>query len=223
MKKILFLLVLAMAGSLAWAQAPVKDSVARADSSEVEENVIGGRVMSPKGRGEANVLGAPVYYDINGGVRGGRVASDGRYHRPKHHYLNNLGYYFDSYFVEMEGMFGDDELAMGGSFTYLPDRWGAYGSALVGINHDYLSVGPAVRLSQEGSFIDWHLYGGVMIGQTLGGELGMRWAVPSRKGSFSWSSGSMGLVVVDGRSYLTVGLSLEIAALVSLSSLLLLW
>ena len=97
--KRLILIALLMAWGTVWAQDVVRDSVAAStDTIDNEENVIGAKPR-PKGeKKEANVLGAPVYYDQNGNVKGSGENSE-VYRRPKHHYLNNLSSRYCSLFV----------------------------------------------------------------------------------------------------------------------------
>lgn len=159
-----------------------------------------------------NVLGAPVYYDTLGNVIGKTQPGDTIAHLPKHHYFNRLSNEFNAFFFEMEGLFGNNDIALGANFTYLPERWGIYGSLLGGINHGYVSVGPALRLSDNGGLLDWHLYGGVMLSNHLGGELGFRVALPKRDGRFCWESVSIGGGVIGRHPFFTCGLSLEICA-----------
>ncbi len=223
MKKYLLLLML-LACTSVWAQDVVRDSAAVADTSDTEENVIGGRPQRSNVQSKANVLGAPVYYNLDGSVRtpgGHRGNPRGEYVRPRHHWRNTLDSRFNSYFCEVEGMLGTGDVAIGMNFTYLPNRWGVYGSLMTGMLHDYASLGPALRLSDFDDPCDWHLYGGIMMGDGVGGEVGMRIASPRHDGAFGWCSGSMGMAFLDGESYITFGLSLELTALVALSLLLL--
>ena len=162
-----------------------------------------------------NVLGAPVYYDTLGNVRGNATPGDTTWHLPKHHYFNRLSNDFCSSFLEIEGLLGFKDAAIGINYTYLPERWGGYGSLLFGINHVYLSAGAALRLSNNGSLFDWQLYGGPVYGGRLGGELGFRLAMPRRDGDFCWTSLSTGMIVMPHRVFFTCGLSLELAAMVS--------
>ena len=219
MKKLLTLVLLFACGSV-WAQDVVRDSVATADSADTEENVIGAKPTATHTRREANVLGAPVYYDLNGNIQGSGEHSD-VYHRPKHHYLNNLDDRFCSVFAEGETLRGGSDMAFGLNFTYLPKRWGAYGSVLLGINHDYLSVGPVLRLSDYDSMLDWQLYGGLMLGgRSAGGEVGLRLAAPQRGCEFCTSSVSMGCAIVGNHAFLTLGVSVELIAVYGLATLL---
>lgn len=238
MKKILTALVAMMAMcSVATAQDVVRDSTAVADTAADEPNVIGGRVDSTylkqraqsKNKKEQNIIGTPVYYDLDGqqrttGLRPSQLRQSGSreaYIRPKHHYFNSLKDQYCGFFVETELLLGMHDVAAGANFTYLPDRWGAYASLLGGARGSYLSAGPALRLSGYDDDIDWHLYGGVMFSpRHLGAEAGLRIASPQRRGDFCWMSGSMGLGVAGGDVYVTLGFSLEILAVTALSSLL---
>ncbi len=223
MKKLLTLLMLLACGTV-WAQDVVRDSVpaAVADTADSEENVIGAKpAAKPAGtRREANVLGAPVYYDQNGNVRGSANPS-AVYHRPKHHYFNNLDDRFCSFFAEGEVLNGNSDYALGVNFTYLPKRWGAYGSVLFGVKHDYLSVGPVLRLSGYDSVLDWQLYGGVMFGgRSAGGEVGIRMAAPQHESEFGFLSASMGVAVVGSHAFVTFGASFDVIAIFGLTTLL---
>ncbi len=238
MKKILTLL-LAMAWLPLWGQVVVPDSTGRAipadsiavdeDDDDDEPNVIGARPQPRQTKGEANVLGSPIYYDLDGNAIGGndrRATASPRHHRqrpsgtyrmPEHHYLNNVGRNFNSYFFEVETLIGINDLALGANFTYLPERWGLYGSALGGNRRNYFSLGPALRLSGRDSRLDFQLYGGAVFGHRAGGEVGLRLAGPSRNSEFCWASASMGLMFLGNDTYLTIGLSLEVAAISALT------
>ena len=223
MKKLLTLVML-LACSTAWAQDVVRDSVPATvtDTSVIEENVIGTKptARTKSASREANLLGAPVYYDLNGNVIGATNPSP-VYHRPKHHYLNNLNDRYCSIFTEGEVLDGSTDKAFGLNFTYLPKRWGAYGSALIGVNHDYLSVGPALRLSGYESYMDWQLYGGLMLGgRSVGGEVGIRLASAKSDSEFCMTSVSLGCAIVGGHSFITFGASVEILALIGAATFL---
>lgn len=219
MKRYLILLLL-LACTGAWAQDVVRDST---DAVDTNENVIGGRPQRTNVQHEANVLGTPVYYNLDGSVRtaGHRGNPRGEYMRPRHHWRNTLDSRFNTYFCGVEGMFGSEDIAVGLNFTYLPNRWGIYGSLLTGVHHDYASLGAALRLSDYDDACDWQLYGGIVAGDGMGGELGMRIAAPRHNGTFGWCSGSMGMVFLDGSSYVTLGLSLDLSAIVALSLIIL--
>lgn len=219
MKKYVFILTLLACGTV-WSQTP-------ADTTDTEENVIGGRVERRNTQRESNVLGTPVYYNLDGSVREGRRYNNprpqGDYIRPDHHYRNTLKEHYNTYFCEFEGLFGPKDVAIGMNFTYLPERWGIYGSMLAGMRYNFASLGAAYRFSDKQDFMDWHFYGGLIYGDGLGGEFGMRLAGTRSKSGFGWCSGSMGVAVMDGRGYFTLGLSLDITALTALSLMLFTW
>ena len=113
MKKYVILLFL-LAGCAAWAQDVVRDSAAvKGNNDTVEENVVdvtsSNRTL--RKHKEANVLGAPVYYDNNGNVIGSANPSP-VYHRPKHHYLNNLDNRYCSFFAEGEWLNGKNDMEL---------------------------------------------------------------------------------------------------------------
>ncbi len=219
--KRLILIALLMAWGTVWAQDVVRDSVAAStDTIDNEENVIGAKPR-PKGeKKEANVLGAPVYYDQNGNVKGSGENSE-VYRRPKHHYLNNLSSRYCSLFVEGTLITGRHDSGIGGNFTYLPKRWGFYITANAGRRHTYLSAGAALRLSGYESSLDWQLYGGIGGGgRHLGGEVGLRVAPPQRSSKFCWTSASIGYANYGGHSYFTGGVSLDLVGAMALTTIL---
>ncbi len=223
MKRHVIFLLLLMSGFV-WAQDVVRDTTTTADTVESDENVIGGRPQRSNAGRKADVLGAPVYYNLDGSVRtadGYRGNPRADYVRPRHHWRNTLDSRYCPYFCEVETMIGVADVALGLNFTWLPSRWGVYGSMLGGINKNYASLGPALRLVDYDAVCDWHLYGGVVVGDGVGGEVGMRFASPRHDGAFGWCSGSMGMTFLDGESYITFGLSLDLTAIVVLSLILL--
>lgn len=190
--------------------APDEDS-----NDNQEENVIGSNRQAKVSKAEANVLGMPVYYDTLGNVINGSQpsVSGGIYHRPRHHYLNSLHDRYCAFFGEGEVLLGASDIAGGLHLAYIPRRWGCYTSLLYGIRQDYLSVGPALRLSNYDSSLDWQLYGGIVAGgRHIGAEAGIRVALPQRDSDFCWTSASMGMGVINGDTFFTIGLSVEIIA-----------
>lgn len=227
MKKLIVIALLLMGGTV-WAQDVVRDTVAKAvpvttadtidaddnDTIDDEENIIGVKSSTKTGNEtkEPNVLGAPVYYDVYGNVVGSSNSST-VYHRPEHHYLNNLDSRYCNIFVEGAMLAGRHDAAFGGSFTWLRKRWGIYGSALGGRRHTYMNLGVALRLSGYQSGLDWQLYGGIGGGgHHLGGEAGVRVALPKRNSEFCWSSVSLGYANYGGYGFMTAGLSLDLMA-----------
>lgn len=234
MKRYIIFLFLVLTGGLLWAQDMVRDSVpaaalpdsAAVDSTDAdEENVIGVKPTKREKQElrEANILGAPVYYDNNGNVRGSSNPS-AVYHRPKHHYLNNLDDRYCSFFAEGEWILGAGEWGLGLNLTYIPERWGAYASMLGGVHRNYLSAGPALRLSGYENTLDWHLYGGLITNfHSLGAEVGLRMATAKHNSEFCWTSVSAGAAIVGGNAFLTFGASIDIVALFIGATTLLFW
>ena len=199
------------------------------EDTDDEPNVIGAR-RSSHSYGNDNLIGTPIYYDSMGNALGGSRRSN-TYQRPERHYLNDPGIHFNSYFLEFENLIGYD-YALGLGFTYLPRHVGGYGKAFIGIKAYYYAAGAAFRIAGAGSRYDWHLYGGLLLRQSheryaddidtyvirprttrLGGELGVRWAQVAKQGKFCWLSATMGMAYVNRHSFLTVGVSLEVAAI----------
>lgn len=226
MNKKLLLLALTLAWGSLWAQDVVRDStkatpaVIPADSIAVDEdddepNVIGAKPMPRKGSGEANILGAPIYYDSTGHAYGTGEPASRVAHLPHGEVLHPVEIdVFNHYFFELEVMAHYRNAAVGFNFTYLPRRVGIYGSILFGSYSQYYSLGAALRLSANSHRIDWQLYGGATWHNTLGAEAGIRLAGTARDNDrFAWRSGSLGWALYNGRHYLTVGVCIEIAAL----------
>ncbi len=235
MKRFLLLAALTLAWGSLWAQDVVRhinqatpdsipatvipaDSVAVDEDEDDEPNVIGAKPSTYRKGGEANILGAPIYYDSTGRAYGTGEAATRTVHLP--HFDETLHPVeidrFNHYFFELELIGTVQNVAVGFNFTYLPKRVGVYGSALFGRGTQYYSLGAALRLSDRATSLDLHLYGGATWHHTLGAEAGIRIAETARPDyRFAWRSASIGWARFNGRNYLTLGLSLELAALVS--------
>ena len=232
MKRFLLLVALTFACSSLWAQEVVRqvtpatpDSIP-ADSIAVDDddepNVIGAKPTPRHKKGEANILGAPIYYDSEGRAIGtGEPATrtvmlphgDAVLHPVE---IDN----FNHFFFELEGIFKYHNAAAGFNFTYLPRKVGIYGSALFNDRKQYFSLGAALRLSSATCRTDWQLYGGATFSNTLGVEAGLRIAETSRdERRVAWRSASMGWALFNGHSYFTMGISLELSAIVGLGLL----
>lgn len=124
---------------------------------------------------------------------------------------------FCHYFCELEMIPGR---AMGFNFCYMTHRWGGYGSLLGGTQETsasqgqgaFASLGGAFRIVPQKSRLDWHLYGGLAIGNGVGFEAGTRIAGTAKGSNFSWWSGSVGLLSIAGNTYTTIGLSIAIVS-----------
>lgn len=232
MKRFLLLAALTLAWSSFWAQDVVRhinqatpDSIPAttvpADSVAVDDeddgpNVIGAKPTPRHKKGEANILGSPIYYDSDGRAYGTGEKS------PRVVHLNNSleGLHpvefdnFNHFFFELKGIFRYQSAALGFSFTYLPKHVGVYGSILFGNRKTLGSLGVALRLSSSSCRTDWQLYGGTTLGHQLGFEAGIRIAETSHgERRFAWNSASAGWAIYNGHHYFTLGLSLEVAAL----------
>lgn len=204
MRRIVVIVMLLACGAT-WAQT--------VDSTE---RVLGDTPQPRRSRVQ-NVIGAPVYYDTLGNVIGQTAPADSFYHRPKHHFRNRLEDDFCSFFLEGQTLLGHNDMALGGQLAWVPQRWGIYGSGLVGVRHAYFSAGPVWRMSDCGNWIDWQLYGGLVVSRHLGGEVGLRMGSPELWGDFCWTSFSITVGHVNGMNYVTLGFSLTLTSIVALS------
>lgn len=233
MKRVLLLVALTFAWGSLWAQnvvrhvnQPSPDSIAvdsiAVDDDDDEPNVIGAKPSPRHIKGEANILGAPIYYDSTGHAYGtGEPASRSVYLPHGDDVLTPVTprerNYFNHFFFECELLTTYHATAAGVNLTYLPKHVGIYGSLLFGTTRrPYCSLGAALRLVGNTSPFDVHLYGGITWSRTLGAEVGLRFAEPARNGLYAWRSGSIGWANFNGHNYLTIGLSLELAALAGL-------
>ncbi|MBR1792894.1 MAG: hypothetical protein IJ764_04565 [Bacteroidales bacterium] len=129
-----------------------------------------------------------------------------------------FGHDFSTFFVELSGLVGVNDRALGFSMAYIPEVWGGYASFHEGRDFHWFAAGAEYRLSSPWHKTDWHLYGGVSGGDGLGGELGIRLAANSivNQGKFGMFSGSVGVRVVSGGVYITGGISVGLAAAATL-------
>jgi len=143
---------------------------------------------------------------------------------------------YSRYFLEANVHLGYSEKLdnLGAGFginaAYIPKRWGAYMDGFCSrfkysnamLYRYQVSMGVVVRPVMEPSSVDWQVFlGPSMGGLNWGYELGTRLAVGSLNDTnkFSWISGSLSMIqTLDGTFY-TLGLSLELSAIVLLSIL----
>lgn len=235
MKRFLLLAALTLAWGSLWAQDVVRhvnqttpDSIPAtaipADSIAIDDdddgpNVIGAKSSPRHVKGEANILGAPIYYDADGNAIGtGEPATRSVLLPHGDAVLMPVTpperNHFNHFFFEGEILSSHHNAAAGFNITYLPKRVGVYGSLLFSApRRPYFSLGAALRLSGNTSPLDIHIYGGITWNRSLGAEAGLRFAEPARNNLFAWRSGSIGWANFNGYNYLTIGLSLELAAL----------
>lgn len=225
MKRFFLLVTLTLAWGSLWAQnvTPATPDSIPTDSIAVDDddepNVIGAKPAPRHEKGEANILGAPIYYDSTGRAYGTGEQSSRIVHLP--HFGETLRPVeidnFNHFFFELKSIFKYHNGALGFNFTYLPRKVGVYGSALFNNRNQYFSLGAALRLSSASCRTDWQLYGGATFSHSLGAEAGIRIAETSRnEGRFAWRSGSMGWALFNGHHYFTLGISLEVTALMGL-------
>ncbi|MDY5969365.1 MAG: hypothetical protein SPJ13_05080 [Bacteroidales bacterium] len=104
--------------------------------------------------------------------------------------------------------------------AYVPRHFGLFGSLAIGgessFHRNMLSAGVVLRPIAEPRWIDLQLYGGIAGGYGIGTELGIRLATVSGT-RFSWVSGSYGWIITNKAAILTLGLSIDMAALFGLA------
>lgn len=130
---------------------------------------------------------------------------------------------FPHHYSELIGSYQDYQMFVGANYTYIPKKWGLYGSFMYGFQGDYCAnVGPAIRLANS-SFtgVDIHLFQGVGLNSgSLGGETGVRFGFGRDKKYGMWSlSGSL-CYSSEGIGW-SVGMSWPIAGITAGSALIL--
>lgn len=196
---ILFLLLVA---------SPLSAQEVRSEKDNMPGRTLGENPR-PHRSAERNIIGAPVYYDTLGNVIGSSNANDSLYRRPKHHYLNRLEDEYNNIFLEF-GILAGNDFALGAQMAYVPKRWGAYCGGYFGMRHEYFTVGPVLRLSDCGDFLDWQLFGGLTVSRRPGAELGFRLAGPKTNDGFAWTSFTMAAGYANRSPYFSLGLSLSL-------------
>ncbi len=129
----------------------------------------------------------------------------------------------------LEGILGIEKygsLGIGGTIAYLPKWIGAYATAVAYESHSMYTVGPTFRPLAGIIGVDWQLYGGMAYASPItrhfdnrfGFEIGTRFAPSANNswGHFAWWSLSLSRLHVNGNSYFTVGLSLNLISLTGL-------
>lgn len=152
-----------------------------------------------------NVIGSPRYY------------SDSSQYKPWHGYGYEKTHrsFENSLFIESQVLCGSYDVACGANIAWVPENVGFYGSFMTGINADWWSFGPVVRLSDKDSYTDVQLYGGITLadfysGLYPGGEIGIRVSKTEDSGILSLCGASIGMRYVGGSSFLTLGISLPL-------------
>lgn len=111
-----------------------------------------------------------------------------------------------------------DEFMMGAYYSYCRTQLGFYTNFLVGFDSSYsIAAGPVIRLTDDYSFCDWQLYGGIGVqNDEFMGDFGMRFGWQSST-SFSWWDFSLGCQVYDGcyTPTMTLGLGVSLTAILT--------
>lgn len=164
-----------------------------------------------------NVIGSPVYYTDSTQYRPGHgldFEHPAHMHRvtPNHHRMRTVRNDFNQVFLETRLMVGQLDVSVGFDVAYVfPSDWGIYASWMWGHYYDWPSMGAVYRLSSPGDDLDWQLYGGLVFGPAAGLEGGVRLAFDNwGRNNLSWWSLNMGVMEVQGYSFLTLGCSLGI-------------
>lgn len=111
-----------------------------------------------------------------------------------------------------------DDFMMGAYYSYCRTQLGFYTNFLVGFEESYsIAAGPVIRLTDDYSFCDWQLYGGIGVqNNEFMGDFGMRFGWQSST-SFSWWDFSLGCQVYDGcyTPTMTLGLGVSLTAILT--------
>ena len=111
-----------------------------------------------------------------------------------------------------------DDFMMGAYYSYCRTQLGFYTNFLVGFEESYsIAAGPVIRLTDDYSFCDWQLYGGIGVqNDEFMGDFGMRFGWQSST-SFSWWDFSLGCQVYDGcyTPTMTLGLGVSLTAILT--------
>ena len=151
---------------------------------------------------------------------------DSLYHEEAEMRAPNINpiYYFGSpfceHFLDLNTLLGTEGMAFGGTYTYLPEVWGAHLGGFFGFNGYWITAGADYRLSKPWSQKDWHLYGTTGIchdkfdntyNPVLGA--GVRMAAVEGLGKFCFTDMSLGLTTNFSCTFVTFGFGLSVAVL----------
>lgn len=132
------------------------------------------------------------------------------------------------WFVEAKLMF-PTLVGYGIQAAYVPKHWGAYASLMGAegyrtfsdsrgalyddyVHYTWLTGGAVFRPLLNPYSLDFQLFGGLAMGYGGGAEFGIRLA-GLEGGHFSWFSGSFGIINTNHDSYITIGISIGISAM----------
>lgn len=125
------------------------------------------------------------------------------------------GHNFSTISIEFSYLEGSSDRAWGAMVSYTPEVWGGYASCHIGEYYLWGSCGAEYRLSKPWSDLDWHLFGGVAVGDGVGPEIGIRLMADAttNHSKVGWIGGSLALRFTSGGSYCLLGLSMALSPL----------
>lgn len=128
-----------------------------------------------------------------------------------------FGHDFSTVFLEVTLTAGKNR-AIGMTGAYVPEVWGGYLTWQFG-NKQWIAGGAEYRLSTPWMKTDWHLFGGLAVGDGVGGEVGVRVAANSfvNRGKLALLSGSAGIRATNEGVYFVGGLSVGLSAVALLT------
>lgn len=146
------------------------------------------------------------------------------YSAPRRNPIYYFGSPFSEHFLEAKLLAGTADVGVGLDYIYLPEVWGWNVGSYVGVANLWLNAGAAYRLSKPWSKADWQLYakGGIRCADGTfeqvrpTAEVGVRVAAADGWGSFSATSGSVGILTDFEGYYFTFGLGLTMSTLLSM-------
>lgn len=120
------------------------------------------------------------------------------------------------FFFEIDWLFGGESIGSGFTFAYVPKHLGGYCTIMADEYDPWLTLGAVWRPVCKPSGLDWQIYGGGVRSWGWGYEVGMRFSANAKNNfdsAWSWMSGTLGVITVNGVSYTTIGVSIGIISL----------
>ena len=127
--------------------------------------------------------------------------------------------FFSSFFLEGTVALDDwGSLGAGFSFAYVPSHLGGYGTVQFFDHRVMPCLGVVLRPVVSDFPIDWQIFGGFAVMEGVGVEAGMRFGATAsgNRGAFGWWSGSLSRIFIGQNTYMTIGVSINVAALTGL-------
>ena len=137
-----------------------------------------------------------------------------------YHLADNSNYDFAAHFCGVSMGYDTywEEFMIGVYYSYCRTQVGMYTNLMFGEDGGYsAAVGPVLRLTDDYSFCDWQLYGGIGVqSDEFMGDFGMRFGWQSDS-SFSWWDFSVGCQVAEGcfTPTWTLGLGISLTAVLT--------